>query len=155
MLMATRALLIGGLATMTLAVDGVAQSKELLASFNATSDFIVKSAEMVPDDRYTYRPTPAVRTFLQLIAHIADGNNYYCANAGGRSVEWSDPLEKSVTTKAQAIDALRKSVSGCQAVYGAASSRVSPLIDNLTHDNQHYGNIVVYLRLMGFTPPSS
>jgi uncharacterized damage-inducible protein DinB len=110
---------------------------------------------MVPDTRYSERPTPSVRTFLSLIAHVADGNNYYCRLAAGESVEWAQSAEDSTTTKEAALAALKASVTACTAAYSAASARPGPLIENLAHASLHYGNVIVYLRAMGFTPPSS
>lgn len=118
------------------------------------SDWITRAAEMVPADRYSYRPVGTVRTFGQLLAHVIDGSNYYCGRATGRRVEWSDATEKTVEAKAALVQALAKSLADCKAVYEGASE-IGPMMENLVHNGLHYGNMVTYLRMMGLTPPSS
>jgi len=126
----------------------------LRRNFAEVSGWIARAADLVPADKYTYRPAPTVRTFGQLIGHIADGLNYYCARAGGRNVEWSDPIEKGSTDKAALAPKLKQSIDACNAVFGG-SGQVGPLTDNVAHTSLHYGNVITYLRTMGLTPPSS
>ena len=127
----------------------------LRKSFGEVSGWVTKSAELVPADKYTYRPTNTVRTFGQLIAHLVDSYAYYCAQAAGRNVEWGDPAEKDATDKATLAPKLKQATDACQAAYGAGASTVGPLVDNVGHTNLHYGNIITYLRMLGLTPPSS
>jgi uncharacterized damage-inducible protein DinB len=125
----------------------------LRRSFNEVAGYVTRSAEMVPPEKYSYRPTESVRTFAQQIAHIADAHNYYCAHANGRNIEWSDAAEKGSLDKATVIQKLRASIEACSAAY--ASGQVGPLVSNVGHTNLHYGNIITYLRMMGMVPPSS
>src|SRR5687768_11523740 len=69
-------------------------------NINEVSGWVSKAAEMVPDDRYSYKPVDSVRTFGQLVAHITDSYNYFCARGAGHNVEWADPVEKGATDKA-------------------------------------------------------
>jgi hypothetical protein len=94
-----------------------------------------------------------VRTYGQLIAHIADSYNYYCAAARDGKAQWSDATEKGALDKATLVQKLKQATSACEAVYGA--SQTPPLIMNIAHTNLHYGNIITYMRMMGMTPPSS
>ena len=52
---------------------------------------------MVPADKYSYKPTPTVRTFGELLGHIADGNNYFCGRTTGKKVQWSDANAQGTT----------------------------------------------------------
>lgn len=122
--------------------------------FEEVSGWVTKAADLVPADKYTYRPTQSVRTFGQLIAHVADGQTYYCARAAGRSVQWSDATEKGNTDKATVMQKLKQSVDACNAVYGGAG-KVGQLIANIGHTSLHYGNIITYMRMLGLVPPSS
>lgn len=106
----------------------------------------------MPADKYTYRPLGTVRTFGQLVGHIADGHNYECGRAAGRKVEWSDAIEKGPTDKASLLPKLKQSVDACAA---ASKGQVEPLIAILGHSSPHYGNVVTYMRLLGLVPPSS
>jgi len=127
---------------------------ELRRSFGEVSGWVTKAADLAPADKYTYRPAQSTRTFGQLIAHIADSYNYYCARAAGRNAQWSDAIEKGKTDKATLVQKLKQSRDACNAVYSGAS-QIGPLIDNIGHTNLHYGNIITYLRMLGLAPPSS
>jgi uncharacterized damage-inducible protein DinB len=129
--------------------------EELAKSFNEVHAAVAKSADLVPADRYTYRPVATVRTFGELVAHIADSYVWYCTRASGRNVEWSDAIEKGKTDKTTVTQKLRESLAVCTSVYGSRSSLVGGLINNLGHTNLHYGNMVTYLRMMGLVPPTS
>ena len=118
------------------------------------SDWITRAAEIVPAERYSYRPVGTVRTFAELVAHVVDGSNYYCGRAAGRNVDWSDATEKTVTTKAALQQALTKALADCKQVYDGASA-IAPMMENLVHNGLHYGNMVTYIRMLGLTPPSS
>jgi hypothetical protein len=126
----------------------------LQRNWNEVSGWITKAAELVPADRYTYKPTASVRTFGQLVGHVADGLNYYCVRASGRNVEWSDPIEKGNTDKATVTAKLKESVDACHAQF-SGNGAAGYLIDNVAHTSLHYGNIITYLRMMGLVPPSS
>jgi hypothetical protein len=95
-----------------------------------------------------------VRTFGQLVAHIADSHNYYCARAMGNRVEWSDAIEKGTTTKAGLVQKLKESITGCAAGY-AGAGQLGPLTENYGHTSLHYGNMITYIRMLGLVPPSS
>jgi uncharacterized damage-inducible protein DinB len=156
--MRTRLLI--ALPTLVIAQTAVAQTARndapsaLRGSFNEVAGFVTRAAEMVPADKYSYRPSATVRTFGQQIAHIADAHNYYCAQAAGRSIEWSDAIEKGAADKAALVQKLKQSVDGCASAY-SATGQLGPLISNIGHTNLHYGNIITYLRMMGMVPPSS
>ena len=130
-------------------------NEEVKKAFTAVNGWVVKSAEMVPADKYNYRPIDTVRTFGQQIAHIADTYNYFCAHAVGNKVEYSEAVEKGGTDKETLLPKLKEAVGRCTAAYDAKDFKFSPLFDNLGHTNLHYGNIITYLRMMGLKPPSS
>jgi len=123
-------------------------------SFGEVSAWVTKSAELVPAAKYNYRPVQTVRTFGQLIGHIADSYNWYCAHAAGRKVEWADPIEKGNTDKATLAAKLKQATDACNTVY-AGKGVFLPLIQNVGHTSLHYGNIITYMRMMGLVPPSS
>lgn len=140
---------------------GTPQSKEpnildgLRVGFDEVHTAVSKSAELVPADKYTYRPVSTVRTFGELVAHVADSYGWYCNRAAGRNVQWSDAIEKGKTDKATVTQKLRESLAVCTAVYGNGGSNFGSLMANIVHTNLHYGNIITYLRMMGLVPPTS
>src|SRR3954471_21282375 len=138
--------------------------------FDAIKRDIVESADAVPEAEYAFKPTPQVRSFGELIGHVADGNAYYCGLAAGSNPEWKDPVEKTVKTKADLVKAVKDSFAKCDDVYAKTTEenalslvpagprdqmRTMVLLDNVAHLNEHYGNIVTYLRLKGHVPPST
>ena len=128
---------------------------DLKKGFNEVTDWVVKSAEMVPADKYNYKPADTVRTFGQMVAHITDSYNYFCARGVGNKVEWSDAGEKGNTDKDTVVSKLKEAVGRCTAAYDARTSQFGLLFANVTHANLHYGNMITYMRMIGLKPPSS
>jgi len=151
--MITRTLLL--ILLLSVSVAAQSPSDEVKKGFVEVNDWVVKSAEMVPADKYNYKPTDGVRTFGQLIAHITDSYNYFCARGVGNKVEWSDPVEKGSTDKDTLVPKLKEAVGRCTAAYDAKNSQFGPLFGNVGHTSLHYGNIITYMRMMGLKPPSS
>ena len=108
----------------------------------------------MPADKYNYRPVQTVRTFGQLVAHVADSYAYFCARAAGQKVEWSDAIEKGSTDKATLVEKLKQKTDACNAVYGG-SGDVGQLLTNVGHTSMHYGNMITYIRMLGLVPPSN
>ena len=130
-------------------------STELRNGFNEVNDWVTKAADMVPADKYNYKPVDTVRTFGQLIAHITDSYNYFCAHGVGNKVEWADPIEKGATDKDTVLPKLKEAVGRCNTAYGSSTSQFRPLFTNIGHTSLHYGNIITYMRMLGLKPPSS
>ena len=138
--------------TPTGGMDAAAAMKQ---GFGEVNGWVLKAAEMVPPDKYTYRPTSSVRTYGELLGHIADGYNYFCGRAGGQKVEWSDAVSKGKTDKATIVAALKRSADGCAAAHGGKGAGSPLLLQNFGHTNLHYGNVITYMRMLGLVPPSS
>jgi uncharacterized damage-inducible protein DinB len=126
----------------------------LTRGFEEVAGWVTKAAEMVPADKYAFKPAASVRTFGQLIGHLADGQNYYCARGAGRNVDWVETVEKGSQDKAVLLQKLKESIAVCTAAHAQAGI-TGPLIANYGHANLHYGNLVTYLRLLGMVPPTS
>jgi hypothetical protein len=128
---------------------------ELGKSFSEVSALVTKSADMVPADKYTYRPVATVRTFGELVAHVADSYVWYCSRATGKNLQWSDAIEKGKADKATVMQKLNESLAVCTTAHGSANANLGPLFSNINHTSLHYGNMVTYLRMLGLVPPSS
>jgi uncharacterized damage-inducible protein DinB len=142
---------------------------QLKKAWEHERDNIMDAAVDVPESIYSFRPTPDVRTFGELIAHIAGAQDSFCATALGDAPPAEDAVEKGTKAKAALIEALRKSNDHCALAYlqsdaeaakpvnasDGDGSRFSTLILNTTHDSEHYGNIVTYMRMNKMVPPSS
>ena len=129
--------------------------EEMRKGFDAVHELVAKSADMVPANKYTYKPVATVRTFGELVAHVADSYIWYCTRASGRNVEWSDAIEKGATDKATVTRKLGEAREVCAAAHANSGSNILGLFSNMGHTNLHYGNMITYLRMMGLVPPSS
>jgi uncharacterized damage-inducible protein DinB len=163
------------------AVPAFAQGSSALASANPLTQsgkgvyemvkgYVTKAADQVPDNLFSFKATPEVRSFAQLFGHIADANYMFCSAAAGEKAPGGD-IEKSKTAKADIRSALAASFAYCDQVwaattdasgatamkmpFGADMPRLTILSFNSMHDFEHYGNIVTYMRLNKMVPPSS
>lgn len=136
--------------------------------YQRTRELYLKSAEQMPEEHYPFKPTPDVRTFGEILGHIANENFLFCAAALGEKDPNSTDFEKAVS-KAELVKALNAAFSYCDrayalpdakameqtALFDQKGSRLWALVFNLTHDGEHYGNLVTYFRIKGMVPPSS
>jgi len=132
---------------------------------------IVKAAEQMSEENYAFKATPDVRSFGQLLGHVANANYMICSTASGAANPSKDvDIEKTKTTKADLTKAVADSFAFCEAqfdaltpakaaevidMFGMKMPRLNALQFNTAHDFEHYGNIVTYMRLKGMVPPSS
>jgi uncharacterized damage-inducible protein DinB len=146
----------------------------MMAAIKAQHDqvkgYLLKTAEILADDLYSFRPTPDVRSVAQLIGHIADASAGICGSASGDKPPALN-AEKSMSTKAQLTKALAEAMAFCDKVIagmddkralettkffvGGTSPRGMVLAFNTAHSFEHYGNLVTYMRLNKIVPPSS
>ena len=137
--------------------------------FGALTGFVIRAADKVPEDLYSFKATPEVRSMAQLFGHVADALFSMCSVAGGAKPPRAG-IEKSVTVKAELIAALKEGVSYCNTVFDGMTDqkgtetvpfvfgptpRLSVLYFAVTHTYEHYGNLVTYMRLKNIVPPSS
>lgn len=101
------------------APDGAAAARK---AFTEVSGWIAKAADAVPADKYTYKPAATVRTFGQLVAHMADGYVYFCNQAAGKNTQWSDAIEKGKTDKVTVVAALKQAQATCTSAYASGRS---------------------------------
>jgi uncharacterized damage-inducible protein DinB len=141
-----------GQSTPEKAPDALTQVRQ---GFNEVNGWVMTAAETVPADKYNYRPADSVRTFGQLVAHITDSYNYFCARGVGTKVEWATPIENGATDKDTLLPKLKEAVGKCNVTYGSSQAQFGPLLMNVSHTSLHYGNIITYMRMMGLKPPSS
>ena len=137
--------------------------------YRLISGNVVRAAEQMSEENYSFKPTPEVRTFGQLVGHEADANYMFCSMATGEKNP-SPGVEKTKSSKADLVAALKDAVAYCTKTYGAMTdtqgaamtkfmnfdlSKLSLLSINTAHTDEHYGNMVTYMRIKGLVPPSS
>jgi uncharacterized damage-inducible protein DinB len=151
------------------AASGNAAVLAVRNQWESTANYIVQSARDMPEAKFSYRPTPEVRSFGEIIGHVAGAQRMICAVALGEQPPAEDAVERSITTKAGLIEALEAANAYCGRAYamsdadgqkaaelfGQKTTRFGALVLNATHDAEHYGNLVTYLRINGIVPPSS
>ena len=156
--------LLAGSALMAQSYPVVAEQK---ATYTANKNNLIKAAEKMPEEAYSFKPTPEMQTFGERIAHIANQIGTCSAMTGERK---PSPAAGK-TSKADLVAALKASFDACDAAWdsmndktamemvagrgGAQRSKLSGMIGNTTHNTELYGYISVYMRLKGVVPPTS
>ena len=141
--------------------------------WNGAKGNLTRATDAMPDAKFNFKPVDTVRTYGQIVAHVAGANYIFCAAARGEKAPYAeDHFEKTATTKGAIAKALADSMAYCDAAYQALDDRraaemvaapfgngkaprASALIGNTGHLQEHYGNLVTYLRINGIVPPSS
>jgi len=144
-------------------------SADMRMVFGHVTSLIMRAAEKMPEENFAFKPTPEVRSFGQIVAHVADAQYMMCAAL--RGVPRPDvQVEKTKTSKTDVIGALKASNEFCQPAYtdmtdakaaemlkffGEDHTRLAVMTFVAVHDIEHYGNLITYMRLKGLVPPSS
>lgn len=130
---------------------------------------MARSAEKMPEENYGFKPVDTVRSYGQIVGHLADAQYEFCSMALGEKSPGLD-IEHTKTSKADLIAALNTAFAYCDNAYGGMTDasatqtiklfgndapRMSALIVNNMHNMEHYGNLVTYMRMKGIVPPSS
>ena len=133
------------------------------------TSWIERAADKMPEEEYAFKPDPAVRSFGQILGHIADADYLFCSAALGEKSP-SPGVEKTKNTKTELTSALHDAFAYCGRAYdaltdsnsndlvkafGGERNKLGVLWFNASHNLEHYGNLVVYMRLKGIVPPSS
>jgi len=130
---------------------------------------LVSSAEKMPEENYNFKPTEAVRSYGQIVGHVADAQYNFCSMALGETNPGLK-IEQTKTTKADLVAALKDALAYCDKAYdgmtdasslqtvkmfGMDMPKFGVLNINNAHDMEHYGNLVTYMRLKNVVPPTS
>jgi len=151
----------------------IAQENPLTASFKMqfgiSKNNITKAAEKMPEDNYGFKPSDDVRSFGQLLGHVADAQYLFCAPILGDKAEPRE-IEKTKTSKTDLAKALKDAFAYCDKAFDAMTDaqgaqtvkffgrdvpKLGVLAFNNMHNYEHYGNIVTYMRMKKLVPPSS
>ena len=131
---------------------------------------LLEAAEKMPEADYSFRPTPQVRPFGQLVSHVALSQFQTCSRLKGMDNPHANEKEEAVTKKADAVALLKASTTLCDEAFGSITddnlaelvkagpneaSRGLFLAGTNSHGNEMYGTMAVYLRLKGIVPPTT
>jgi uncharacterized damage-inducible protein DinB len=166
-------------AGVVLAQDKATQEKPMVSqdplstwnkfAYARVKDMLLKSAEKMPEENYSFKPVDTVRSYGQIVGHVADAQYTFCSIALGEKNPVPD-IEHTKTSKADLIAALNAAFAYCDKAYGGMTDatavqtiklfgndapRLSALTVNNMHDLEHYGNLATYMRMKNIVPPSS
>lgn len=155
------------------AVTAPAQDNPLSAfnkrSYGQVKNWVLRSAEKMPEENYGYKPAETVRSFGQMVGHVADAQYLFCSAVLGETNP-GPKIEQSKTSKTDLVAALKEAFVYCDKAYdgmtdaaagqtvklfGNEMPKLSALNVNISHTAEHYGNLVTYMRIKGVVPPSS
>jgi hypothetical protein len=142
----------------------VAEAKQM---YTGVKNNLMRMAEKMPEENYSFKATPDIRTFGQLVGHVADSQARTCSAVAG---EQKSVNAGSKTSKADLVAALKDSFAMCDAAFESLNdttatqmiktgrgerSKLGALLGTVSHSNEEYGYMAVYMRLKGLVPPSS
>jgi uncharacterized damage-inducible protein DinB len=146
----------------------------LQGQYASIKRYIIGAAEKMPAEHFGFKPAPEVMSYAQLLGHIIDTQYYFCnAVKGGANPAAGKNLEKLADKEAM-VPAVKEAFAYCDDVFAGLTSenalqmltlgtapnqwqaaRANQLSMVITHGNEHYGNLVTYMRIKGIVPPSS
>ena len=146
----------------------------LQAQYASLKRYIIASAEKMPVEHFAFKPAPEVMSYAGLLAHIIDVQYGFCSSVlGGPNPAAAKGLAK-LTDKEALVPAIKEAFTYCDDVFAALTNenamdiltvgsganewqtaRASSLTRVIVHGNEHYGNLVTYMRIHGIVPPSS
>jgi hypothetical protein len=158
----------GCLLSVSVAFGQAPYASEVQGSYNRMKDNIIKAAEKMPAESYSYKPTPDIRSFARVVNHVIEAQLHVCGAANGATDTPKVPAETA--DKAAIVEALKASFAECDKAYAGLTeanmadmlpagqgkrTRLSALWGNYAHDDEQYATLSLYLRLKGIVPPTS
>jgi uncharacterized damage-inducible protein DinB len=155
--------------TVTPALPGNPLSAHNKMVYGGVKRILLRSAEKTPEENYNFKPTDAVRSFGQVLGHVADSQYAFCSVVLGEKNP-APKIEQTRTSKADLIAALKDAFAYCDKAYdgmtdssatqmvkfmGGDTPKLGALSVNNVHTVEHYGNLVTYMRMKNLVPPTS
>lgn len=137
--------------------------------FGGIRHILLRSAEKMPEENYSFKPTDSVRSYGQIIGHVADSQYTFCSIVRGEKNP-APKIEQTKTSKADLIAALKTAFAYCDKAHdgmtdasaiqmvksiGGDTPKLGVLATNNLHTIEHYGNLVTYMRMKNIVPPTS
>lgn len=139
-------------------------------SYNSLKANILKAADKMPAENYSFRPTPEIRTFARVVNHVSEAQLHYCGTLNGTAPDTLPKVPPETADKAAIVAALQASYAECDKAYSSLTddnvlqmltlgtvtrTRIGFAWANVSHDNEQYATLALYMRLKGLVPPSS
>ena len=147
-----------------------APEKDILRSYNGLKTNILKSADKMPSEGYSFKPEPDIRSFARILNHVTEAQLRSCGALNGTAPDALPKVPPETADKSAIVSALQASFAECDKAYAALTSanlmesmsvgqntraRVSIAWGNVAHDDEQYAALALYLRLKGIAPPST
>lgn len=148
----------------------LAPAADVLRSYTSLKANILKAANNMPAESYSYRPTPDIRTFARVVNHISEAQLHSCGAINGTATADLFKVPAETADKTAVVAALQASFAECDkalqsftdanllqnyTVGATTRARISLAWATVSHDNEQYATLALYMRLKGLTPPSS
>ena len=148
-------------------------SEAVLEQWNEIGRKLIAMAEDFPEDKYDFKPTPAVRSFAERLIHAAHANQFFINTLLGQKLPgMDDPKRDQFKTKAEVVAFVKKSFAdGVAAIKAKGDKGMSDLVVDpfsneqtriidfvygfVEHSGEIYGQLTVYYRVAGLIPPES
>jgi len=143
---------------------------EVQRNYNALKVNILKSADKMPEDLYSFKPTPDIRVFARILTHVIEAQTASCGFVNGTAPADFAKTPAETAPKAEIVAALKASFDACDKAYASVNdanatellaagrgkrSRIGLLWGNVSHDNEQYAQLATYMRLKNIMPPSA
>lgn len=144
---------------------------DIQADWARTRGLVTNIVEAMPEDKFSFKPTPAQQTFGERVMHVATTDLFILQTLGGKTP--APMINTRATSKADILAALKQTFDYGEAVIkefndqqwvervtpppfmGPSASRLRIVYFDMQHSEDLYGQFVVYVRLNGVTPPAS
>jgi uncharacterized damage-inducible protein DinB len=144
---------------------------DVQSDLDRTRELIINMIDAMPADKFGFKPTPEQQSFGERAMHIVQVDQFLFRALGGKTP--APEINMKATSKADILAALKQSYDWQMAVLkefndqqlvervtppaflGTTASRLKVFYYDLAHTQDAYGQLVVYLRLNGVTPPAS
>ena len=148
----------------------VGPAAEVQRSYNGVKANILKSADKMPAESYSYKPEPDIRTFARVLNHVTEAQLRSCGAANGTPVASLPKVPAETADKASIVSALQASFAECDKAFATLTdanlteslsmgptkrSRIGLMWGTVSHDNEQYAALALYLRLKDIAPPST
>ncbi|MGI4831021.1 MAG: DinB family protein [Janthinobacterium lividum] len=148
----------------------VGPAAEVQRSYAGLKTNILKAANAMPGDEYNFKPIPEIRTFARVVNHVSEAQLHACGAANGTATSAMPTVPPETSDKATILQALQESFAECDKAFAAITdsnatdmlplgaarrSRIGLLWGTVSHDNEQYATLALYMRLKGLLPPSS
>lgn len=151
-------------------------ASEVRASYFHLRPNVLKAAAKMTAEDYGYKPTAEVRTFARVVNHVTEAQLHSCGAVVGGGAGDGVKVPSDTASKDEILAALKASFEVCDKAYIAVTdenlaemltvgagmgpmpakrSRIGILWGNVSHDNEQYATLALYLRLKGLVPPTS